>query len=100
MASKETPRSPRLSAADLTDQRRDEIYHAAVSVFAEHGYRDATIAKIAAVMGAGHGTIYRYFSNKQAIVEYVIQRAVMQLMPVIEAEPADATTTLEEYREQ
>ncbi len=100
MADEDTAKSPRLSAADLTEQRRDEIYHAAVKVFAEHGYRDASIAQIAAEMGAGHGTIYRYFKNKRAIVEYVIQQAVLQLTPVVEAEPPGAATTLAEYRDQ
>lgn len=100
MPEKDTSKTPRLSAAQLTEQRRDEIYHAAVKVFAEHGYRDASIAQIAAEMGAGHGTIYRYFKNKRAIVEYVIQQSVLQLTPVVEAEPPDAATTLAEYREQ
>lgn len=100
MAEKGKTRTPRLSAAELTDQRREEIYHAAVKVFAEHGYRDASIAQIAAAMGAGHGTIYRYFENKRAIVEYVIERSVLQLTPVVVAEPPEAATTLDEYREQ
>jgi AcrR family transcriptional regulator len=90
----------RRSAAELTEQRRDEIYRAAVKVFAVHGYRDASIAQIAKEMGAGHGTIYRYFENKRAIVEYVIQRAVLQLAPVIASEPPDQATSLDEYREQ
>jgi AcrR family transcriptional regulator len=95
-----TQPSRRLSAEELTEQRREEVYHAAVKVFAEHGYRDASIAQIAAEMGAGHGTIYRYFENKRAIVEYVIQRTVAGLAPVIQSEPPDQSTTLEEYREQ
>lgn len=100
LSGKEKQKKRRPTAEELTEQRRDEVYHAAVKVFAAHGYRNASIAQIAAEMGAGHGTIYRYFENKQAIVEYVIQRAVTSLAPVIESEPPGQATTLDQYREQ
>lgn len=90
----------RLSAAELAEGRREEIADAAIAVFAEHGYRDASIAQIASKMGAGHGTIYRYFDNKRAIAEYVLNRSLLRLTSVIVGEPPDASTTAEEYRDQ
>lgn len=99
-ASKPKSTKTRLSAAELTEQRRAEIHHAAVKVFAEHGFRDASIAQIAAEMGVGHGTIYRYFENKRAIVEYVLSRAIMQLTGVVSQEPPNVTNDAGEYREQ
>lgn len=99
-ASKPKSTKPRLSAAELTDRRREEIHHAAVQVFAEHGFRDASIAQIAGQMGVGHGTIYRYFENKRAIVEYVLGRAIMRLTSVVTQEPPNVTSSAGEYREQ
>ncbi|MBI5310968.1 MAG: TetR/AcrR family transcriptional regulator [Actinobacteria bacterium] len=90
----------RLSAAELTESRRGEIADSAIAVFAEHGYRDASIAQIAAKMGAGHGTIYRYFDNKRAIAEYVLRRALIRLMQVVTDEPPEASDTAEQYRDQ
>lgn len=92
--------SRRLSAEELTESRREEIADAAVAVFAEHGYRDASIAQIAAQMGAGHGTIYRYFANKRAIAEHVLGRSLMRLTAAITEERPDATANAAEYRAQ
>lgn len=92
--------TPRLSAAELTDRRREEIYHAAMKVFAEHGFRDASVAQVASELGVGHGTIYRYFDNKRAIVEYVLNRAIMRLTSVVTQEPPNVTNSADEYREQ
>lgn len=90
----------RLSAAELAETRREEITVAAVAVFAEHGYRDASIAQIAAQMGAGHGTIYRYFENKRAIAEHVLGRSLVRIAEALSAEPADLADNAEQYRAQ
>lgn len=90
----------RLNAAELTESRREEIAEAAIKVFAEHGYRDASIARIAARMGAGHGTIYRYFENRRAIAEYVLNRSLLRLTTVVTDEPPDASGSAVEYRAQ
>lgn len=96
------PKRParRLSAAQLTQGRREQIADAAIVVFAEHGYRDASIAQIAAQMGAGHGTIYRYFDNKRAIAEFVLNRSLLRLTSVVTDEPPDASSSADEYRAQ
>lgn len=92
--------SRRLSAAELKQSRSEEIADAAIAVFAEHGYRDASIAQIAAQMGAGHGTIYRYFDNKRAIAEYVLNRSLLRLTSVVTDEPPEASETADQYRAQ
>ena len=90
----------RLTAVELTESRREQIADAAIKVFAEHGYRDASIAQIASKMGAGHGTIYRYFDNKRAIAEYVLNRSLMKLTSVVTDEPPEASNDADEYRAQ
>ena len=62
-----------------TQARRDEILKAATKVFADKGYHETGIADIAAEMGSGHGTFYRYFKNKRDIFVHVIQEAADQI---------------------
>ncbi len=80
---------------------RREIIDAAFACFAERGYHATGIADIAARLGIGHGTFYRYFDNKRDIVEHVITDLIDRLLGALTAENApDAVHTLEEYREQ
>lgn len=47
------------------DERR--ILDAALSVWREHGYRDATTRKVAALAGVGEVTLFRRFGDKAAL---------------------------------
>lgn len=80
---------------------RREIIDAAFDCFAEAGYHATGIADIAARLGIGHGTFYRYFANKRDIVEHVITDLIERLVATLTAENApDAPHSLEEYRAQ
>lgn len=50
----------------------EQIAAAALQVFAEKGYRSATIAEIASRAGTATGNVYRYYENKDALLEHVI----------------------------
>src|ERR1041384_7850659 len=80
---------------------RREIIDAAFDCFAERGYHATGIADIAARLGIGHGTFYRYFENKRDIVEHVIDDLIERILgaPTNENAP-DAVDTLEDYRIQ
>jgi AcrR family transcriptional regulator len=88
-----------LSAA-RAELRRDEILDAAERVFAEKGYHEAGIADIAADLGIGHGTFYRYFRNKHDIAATVLERVVARVAEAGLVEDPEASTTIEEYRAQ
>lgn len=90
------------SRADLRKaQTRREIIDAAFDCFAERGYHATGIADIAARLGIGHGTFYRYFENKRDIVEHVIDDLIERIASTLVAENApDAVSTLEDYRAQ
>ena len=95
----ETPQLSRVERRKL-ELRRD-IISAAFDCFAERGYHATGIADIAARLGIGHGTFYRYFENKRDIVEHVITDLIDRIIGALTAENApDAVHTLEEYREQ
>ena len=48
--------------------KRDEIVRAALELIAEHGFHGAPMAMIAEKAGVGAGTIYRYFENKDVLI--------------------------------
>jgi AcrR family transcriptional regulator len=80
---------------------RREIIDAAFDCFAERGYHATGIADIAARLGIGHGTFYRYFDNKRDIVDHVVDDLVGRITAALSAENApDAVSTLDDYREQ
>jgi AcrR family transcriptional regulator len=80
--------------------KREVILRAAGKVIAERGYHATGIADIARELGAGHGTFYRYFKNKEDIARSLVLRALGQMQDAIADENPLAARTLEEYREQ
>jgi AcrR family transcriptional regulator len=49
-------------------EKRQEILHAALELIAEQGFHGAPIAAIAERANVGAGTIYRYFENKDVLI--------------------------------
>ncbi|WP_369797471.1 TetR/AcrR family transcriptional regulator [Nocardia sp. CNY236] len=80
---------------------RQEIIDTAFLCFAEEGYHATAIADIASRLGIGHGTFYRYFSNKRDIIDHVIDDLAGRIIAALGTENApDAATTLDEYEAQ
>lgn len=80
---------------------RTEIIDAAFDCFAENGYHATGIADIAARLGIGHGTFYRYFTNKRDIVEHVVDEVVAKIVSALGADNApQRAATLEDYEAQ
>jgi AcrR family transcriptional regulator len=52
---------------------RSRLLEAAEQVFADLGYHEASIVKIAEAAGVAHGTFYLYFSGKQSIFDEVVE---------------------------
>lgn len=86
--------------AARAEARREEILDAAQRIFAERGYHETGIADIAAELGIGHGTFYRYFDNKQDIAAQVLERAIMEIAAALSDEDPTSSNTVDEYREQ
>src|SRR5260370_16838988 len=69
--------------------RRSQILDAALHVMAEHGFRGASIKRIAQHAGLkSPALIYWYFKDKQALLEAVLHRMAPFLGTVAEAETA------------
>jgi len=50
------------------NDKREEIVRAALELIAENGFHGAPMAMIAEKAGVGAGTIYRYFENKDVLI--------------------------------
>ncbi|MFC5745440.1 TetR/AcrR family transcriptional regulator [Actinomadura rugatobispora] len=70
-------RTPRRQARG--ERRIQEILDAAAGVFAEVGYEAATTNRIAAAAGISPGSLYQFFSNKEAVAQALADRFVEQM---------------------
>ena len=70
-----SPRT-RLSNQKIRDERRDQILHAALKVFAYKGLKAAKIAEIAAQANISQGLIHHYFVCKEDVFTAVVERAM------------------------
>jgi len=62
------------SALKCFMDKRDAILDAALDLFAERGFYGTAVPLIAEQAGVGAGTIYRYFENKEALVNALYQK--------------------------
>lgn len=92
---------PQTRAERRKAELRRDIIDTAFVCFAEKGYHATGIADIAADLGIGHGTFYRYFSNKRDIIDHVIDDLAARIVEALGTDNApDAASTLDEYRQQ
>lgn len=63
--------------------RRDQIIAASRLCFRKHGFHGAGMAEIAKLSQLSVGQIYRYFANKDAIIEEIVRRMVAKKIQFI-----------------
>jgi AcrR family transcriptional regulator len=63
----------------LIDDKRRIILDAALVAFAARGYHGTAVPEVADAAGVGTGTLYRYFANKEALVNEVYRDAKLRL---------------------
>lgn len=80
------------------ERRMQRLLDAAEQTFAELGYKAATTNEIAARAQTSIGTLYRFFPNKEAIVQHLMERYVQELHVVYDkmSQPELATLPLAE----
>lgn len=61
-------RRPAIATKAKSNDKDERILEAAIKVFAEQGFHQATISQIAREAGVADGTIYLYFKNKDDIM--------------------------------
>ncbi len=92
--------SPRtaLQNQHIRDERREEILHAALGVFARMGFEATKIADVAAASDMSHGLIYRYFPSKEAAFVALVELAVQGGLRLTEEALANVGTPWDRLR--
>jgi len=72
----------------LTERRREEILAAATGEFARRGYAGTDLQNVADRLRVGKGTVYRYFSTKEALFLAAADRGMRLLTQRINGEAA------------
>src|SRR5262245_7598809 len=67
------------------EDRHQRILDAALQVFSQRGYRDASVDDIAGTAQTSKGGVYFHFPNKEAIFLALLQRTATRLLKKIEA---------------
>jgi TetR/AcrR family transcriptional regulator, repressor for uid operon len=79
----------RTANPDLQNRRRSEIVSAAEQCFLKRGFHQTSMQNIASASGLSMGLLYRYFSNKEAIIDAVAQRDQEATLAAITGLPVD-----------
>lgn len=78
--------------------RESEILAAAASCFAAHGYRGVDVQLIADTAGVGKGTVYRYFSSKEALFRAALRQCLDQLRLYVRAASDPVIDPMQRFR--
>lgn len=83
------------------EARPDEVLDAALDLFIEKGFAATRVEDIAKRAGISKGSVYLYFSSKEALFEGLVKRAIapfaqnaMQMVAQFEGHPRVAITAL------
>src|SRR5512139_3134654 len=85
---------PRRAAKLPADARRQQVLDAAIRAFAERGYAGASTQAIAASIGVGEPTIYRYFPSKRDLFLAAYDRTSAELLERWRALAAESESPL------
>ncbi len=77
------------------DKRPDQIMEAALEAFSRKGFRGATMDEVARSAGVTKGTIYLYFSSKEAVFLASVRREVDMLLTLVPEVRLDADSGVE-----
>ena len=86
--------SPALPKVGKSEETRNRILEAALTIFRERGFEKATMREIASEAGMAVGAAYYYFDSKDALVMAFYERAQGEMHPAIES-ALDSALTLE-----
>lgn len=81
----------------MSSNKREDILEAALSLFAERGFDGTTVPAIAEQAKVGAGTIYRYFENKEVLVNSLFQECIQLLSGKLLANAPAADTPIREW---
>jgi TetR/AcrR family transcriptional regulator, repressor for uid operon len=68
------------SQTERSEQRRQQVLEAAAECFRQSGFHAASIAQISRQAGMSAGHIYHFFTNKEAIIEAIVEQKVSHML--------------------
>lgn len=89
------PRYSEKQKAALDALMRDDVYQHAMGIIEGEGLHALTLDRLAKGIGVARGTLYNYFADRDAIVEFVEQRTFEPLMETLEEIAGGETTPAE-----
>jgi len=81
------------------ETRRQQILTAATTVFAQKGYRHASVSDIIEAAGIARGTFYLYFQSKEEVFLALIDLWFEELTPLVEEKCDDEEWSPGEFQE-
>jgi AcrR family transcriptional regulator len=78
------PRYSEKQKAALDALMRDDVYRHAVEIIEGEGLHALTLDRLAKAIGVARGTLYNYFADRDAIVDFVEQRTFDPLIETLE----------------
>ena len=81
----------------MSNNKENDIYEAAMHLFAKRGYDGTTIPMIAEAANVGVGTIYRYFDNKEFLVNGLFVECITRITNAMMMNYPINGTTKERY---
>jgi AcrR family transcriptional regulator len=90
-----TQPNAKLRRAEKAVETRNALLRAAAKVVGEHGYSEASIARITREAGLAEGTFYLYFKTRQELLEAVLPFVGESLTSFIQAQVKGSATALE-----
>jgi TetR/AcrR family fatty acid metabolism transcriptional regulator len=79
-------------------RKRDAIMEAALNVFAQKGFREATISEIARQAKVAEATIYEYFENKETLLFSIPEKKQKEALDLLEFQLAGIKGALNKIR--
>ena len=83
---------------DPTVDKREQILSAAEHLIAESGFLGLSMQKLAKEAGVAAGTIYRYFSDKEHLLEEVRLNVAQRVATAVQAGVSEEMSLKERYR--
>jgi AcrR family transcriptional regulator len=82
----------------LAERRREEILDSAATLFAQWGYQQTEMQRVADALNIGKGTIYRYFTSKQELFLAAVDRGMRRLRAQVDASSEGVCDPLERLK--
>ncbi len=97
---KRVKRRGRGPSPEKTSETRRIIMKAALSIFLERGYSDTRVMDVAERAGLAKGTLYLYYTDKEALFEGVLRGSLGEPMTALAASSRNVHETTRAYVER